>query len=300
MAAQVVSVIDAAHEALGHTRRQLFPLRVSRWLTLGFVAFLDQCGRGTGFGGEGVPGAPAAEGGFDPKPLLRWALANPVPALLVGAAVLAAVVALVAIILWINSRGSFVYADLVATGRAEVAGPWAAHRSAARSYFVVRFALVAVTIAGLAAMAAALAVLALALAALSRPRPGYLLIGFGLLFLMLFFAILMSLLSVLLRDFVVPLQLQAGLAAAPAARLLRSLVAAHPGAFAVYLLLKVVFALGVAAAMIVVCCSTCALGLLPVLGQTLLQPAYYFERAWSMFLLRQMGYDTFAALAPAV
>jgi hypothetical protein len=300
VAAQVVSVVDAAHEALGLTRRQLFPLRPSRWLTLGFVAFLDQCGRGTGFGGGGVPGAPAAEGGVDPRPLLRWAVANPVPAALVGAAALAAAVALIALILWVNSRGSFVYADLVATGRAEVARPWGAHRAAARSYFVLRFALVGLTIVGLAAMAVALGVVALALATLSRARPGYLLIGFGLLFLMLLFAIVMSLLSVLLRDFVVPLQLQTGLPSVAAARLLRSLIVAEPGAFALYVLLKVAFTLGVAAAMIVVCCFTCALGLLPVLGQTILQPAYYFERAWSLFLLRQMGHDTFAALAPAV
>lgn len=281
-------------------RRRLFPPRLSLWLTLGFVAFLDQCGRGTGFGGGGVPGAPAAEGGIDARSLLRWGLANPVPAVLVVLLLLAVAVALIALILWVNSRGSFVYTDLVATGRAEVADPWAAHGALARTYFVVRFWLVAVTIGGLALMALALGIVALALAALSRPRPGYLLIGFGLLFLMLLFAVVMSLLSVLLRDFVVPLQLQTGLSCLPAARLLRSLVEAHPGTFVLYVLLKVAFTLAVAAAMILVCCFTCALGLLPVLGQTILQPAYYFERAWSLFLLRQMGHDVFEALAPAV
>ena len=35
------SPIDAAREAFEHTRRQLFPFRFERWLTLGFVAFLD-------------------------------------------------------------------------------------------------------------------------------------------------------------------------------------------------------------------------------------------------------------------
>lgn len=300
MAPDEVSVIDAAHEALRYTRRQLFPVRPSRWLALGFLSFLDQCGRGTGFGGGGIPGAPAAEGGFDLKPLLRWAVANPLPALIVGAGALLTAVALVALILWLNSRGSFAYADVVATGRAEVAGPWAAHRAAALSYFVVRCALVAITVAGLVSMALSLATVALGVAGLSHPRPGYVLMAFGLLFLMLLFAVVMSVLSVLLRDFVVPLQLQAGLTCPAAARLLRSLVVAHPGAFGLYVLLKIAFALAVAAAMILVCCFTCALVLLPVLGQALLQPAYYFERAWSLFLLRQMGHDVFAALAPAV
>jgi hypothetical protein len=28
-----------------------------------------------------------------------------------------------------------------------------------------------------------------------------------------------------------------------------------------------------------------------VVTQTVLQPLFFFERAWSLFLLRQMGYD---------
>src|SRR6266850_5747431 len=55
------SPIEAAREAFEHTRRLLFPFRFERWLTLGFVAFLDQCGRG-GVGGA-WPGSPPG-GGF--------------------------------------------------------------------------------------------------------------------------------------------------------------------------------------------------------------------------------------------
>jgi len=50
------SPIEAAREAIEHTRRLLFPFRFERWLTLGAVAFLDQCGRG-GMGGT-LPGGP--------------------------------------------------------------------------------------------------------------------------------------------------------------------------------------------------------------------------------------------------
>ncbi|HET8645475.1 MAG TPA: hypothetical protein VFO85_08320, partial [Vicinamibacteria bacterium] len=178
--------------------------------------------------------------------------------------------------------------------------PWAAHAQAARSYFVARFALVVVTVSGLLALALVLATVALGVAGLSRPRPTDVLVGFGALLVMLVFAIVMSVLSVLLRDFVVPLQLQTGLPSLGAIQILRVLVAAHPGVFVVYVLLKVAFTLAVAAAMILACCLTCALGMLPVLAQTLLQPAYFFERAWSLFLLRQMGHDAFAALGASV
>ena len=41
--------------------------------------------------------------------------------------------------------------------------------------------------------------------------------------------------------------------------------------------------------------------LLPVVTQTALQPLFFFERAWSLFFLRQMGHDlldgSLAALA---
>src|SRR5258706_12251203 len=55
------SPMEAAREAVEPTRRLLFPFSFERWLTLGFVAFLDQCGRG-GVGGA-WPGSPPA-GGF--------------------------------------------------------------------------------------------------------------------------------------------------------------------------------------------------------------------------------------------
>src|SRR5258706_3975365 len=43
-----VSALDAVGEAIEYTKRNLFPFRFERWLALGFVAFLDQCGRGGG------------------------------------------------------------------------------------------------------------------------------------------------------------------------------------------------------------------------------------------------------------
>ena len=55
---RTVSPFEAAREAVGLTRRHLFPIRIETWLVLGFLAFLDQCGRTTwgptgGGGGRG-------------------------------------------------------------------------------------------------------------------------------------------------------------------------------------------------------------------------------------------------------
>src|SRR5688500_20162184 len=54
------SPVDAATAAYEHTRRHLFPFRFERWLALGLITFLDQCGRG------GISGSIA--GGAGPGP----------------------------------------------------------------------------------------------------------------------------------------------------------------------------------------------------------------------------------------
>ena len=96
---------------------------------------------------------------------------------------------------------------------------------------------------------------------------------------------------IVLRDFVAPLQLAAGVPCGAAARLFETLLLAHPGAFVLYLLLKLVFWVMAGIAVVVGGCLTCCLGFIPIVMQTVFQPLLHFERAWSVSLLRQMGYE---------
>jgi hypothetical protein len=50
-----VSPVDAARAAYHHTRSHLFRIRLEKWLVLGLLGFLDQCGR-TFRGGGGSTG----------------------------------------------------------------------------------------------------------------------------------------------------------------------------------------------------------------------------------------------------
>ena len=65
----------------------------------------------------------------------------------------------------------------------------------------------------------------------------------------------------------------------------------HSGAFVVYVLLKMVPAVGAAVAVFVGGCLTCCIGFLPIVRQVVFQPLFYFERSWSLFVLRRMGHD---------
>jgi len=291
------SPIEAAREAFEHTRRMLFPFRFERWLTLGFVAFLDQCGRG-GVGGT-LPGAPP--GGGLPSPgtgsgglsdLGSWFNAHLAVIVAFAIGTLVVIVAVVALMLWIGSRATFVYIDDVATGRAEVSRPWSAHAERANSYFAWRFGLAAAFLGAIAVMVA----LAVA-AALLIGRGGVAGAGLGAVVLIVlvpvFFLLLLAggLSAMALRDFVAPLQMFTGTSCGPAVRILVGLVRAHPVPFLLYVLLKVVFGVAQGILLLFAACFTCCCILLPVVTQTALQPLFFFERAWSLFVLRQMGYD---------
>jgi hypothetical protein len=293
-----ISPLDAVGEAIERARRSLFPFRFERWLALGFVAFLDQCGRG------GAPNVPSPGGGTGAGPgsgrpdfgrATEWLGSHVGLVVVIAAFVLTLIVVLTAVVLWVNSRGIFMYLDDVATGRADVKRPWREHAERAQSLFAWRFVIGITTLLAAGVLLGLAGLLALAYA--KGRLAGALALAVGLLVLLPVFLVLLvatSLVSLGLRDFVAPLQWQLGVSCGPAARVLWRLVRAHPGAFALYVGLRIAFA--VAAAMIVLAagCFTCCCGFLPVVSQTLLQPLYYFERSWSLVFLRQLGHDVFA------
>jgi hypothetical protein len=107
-----------------------------------------------------------------------------------------------------------------------------------------------------------------------------------------------ALMSVGLRDFAAPIQMAAGVECGIALRLLAALVRRHPLAFFLYVVLKIAFGIAQGTVLIAAACVTCCCILIPVVTQTFLQPLFFFERAWPLYLLRQMGYDLLTAPAP--
>jgi hypothetical protein len=307
VAAVEPSPLDAAAAAYEHTRRLLFPFKFERWLALGLVAFLDQCGRGgisgsvPGGGGPGpvLPsgnGTGAEEGGLGG--LGAWMGEHVALVVVLAALAIALIVAFMALVLWINSRATFVYVENVATGGADIARPWRAHAERARSYFAWRFGL------ALGLMVSVLSLAGLGLAAvLTLGDTGYRLVAALLVLVPLALMLILAaaLLSLALRDFAAPIQMSAGIACGPALRLVAGLVRAHPLAFFLYVVLKVVFGIVQGMVLLAAACVTCCCILIPVVTQTFLQPLFFFERAWPLYLLRQMGYDLVtgpAAFAP--
>jgi hypothetical protein len=302
-AAAEPSPIDAAVEAFEHTRVQLFPFRFDRWLTLGLVTLLDQCGRGgvtgsvPGGGGQG-PVLPSGDGGGEGggfPDVGAWLGENIVLVVGIAALVIAAVIAISALVLWINSRATFVYIDNVATGRAEIGRPWKAHAELAGSYFGWRFVLM------LALVACGVALLALGAAAVVFLRERTAAMVMALIVLIPVFILLLvgaSLLSLALRDFAAPIQVARKISCGAALLIVRDLVRAQPLVFFLYVVLKVCYGIAQGVVLFAGACLTCCCILIPLVTQTLLQPLFYFERAWPLFLLRRMGYDLVTPKTP--
>jgi hypothetical protein len=309
-----VSPVDAARAAYRHTRSQLFPIRLEKWLVLGLLAFLDQCGRafrgGGGSGGRGNGHGPGGPSQWPPDlgPLTAWLtraaewLAAHAALVALGAVLVLLVFGVVtAVVLWVNARGVFMYADAVATGRAEVSRPWRQHASLASSYFGwslgITIALVVTALCAGGLVVAA--VLALVAGRLQGTAAWLTVAAMAPVLVLLVVALpLLGLAGLALRDFVAPLQLATGLPCGDAARLLESLVVAQPGAFVLYLLLKLLVVVLTGLVVVIGGCLTCCLSFLPVVMQTVFQPLFHFERGLSLMLLRQMGYDVAARLAP--
>ncbi len=308
-----VSPFDAARAAYHHTRGQLFPIRFQRWLVLGLLAFLDQCGRAFR-GGGGSPGAGHGHGpgpgGWPPdmSEVSAWLqrasdwLAAHAAVLAIGA-VLGLLVfgAIAAVVLWVNARGVFMYADAVATGRTDVGRLWRQHAAPASSYFGWSLGLTYAILFTILFAGGLVVTTVLAFAAGRLQGTGGWLILLAIVPVLTLLGLalpLLGLAGVALRDFVAPLQVATGLPCGAAARLLESLVLAQPGAFVLYLVLKLLLVVGTGLVVAVFGCLTCCLGFLPIVMQTLFQPLFHFERSLSLMLLRQMGYDVAARLAP--
>jgi hypothetical protein len=277
---------------------------------LGLLAFLDQCGRAFRGGlGSSSRGDGHGPGRWPPDldHVHAW-LQRASEWLAAHAAVIAVCTLLgllvfglvAAAVLWLNARGVFMYADAVASGRAEVSRPWRQHAAAASSYFGwslgITFALVfALLFAGGLAAATVFAFVAGRL----QGTGGWLILAamVPVLALIALALPLLALAGLALRDFVAPLQLATGLPCGAAARLLESLVVAQPGAFVLYLLLKVLVVVATGLVVVIGGCLTCCVGFLPVVMQTIFQPLFHFERGLSLMLLRQMGYDVSARRA---
>ena len=299
-----VSVVEAIGPALSCTGRILFkPFQIGKWFTLGFCAWLAYLGQG-GFRvnvpgrGPGGFGGPGGHGGGGPgfEPVFDWVNEHMALVVLLAILFVAVVVAISLLVLWLSSRGQFMFLDGVARNRSAVVEPWRRFRELANSLFWFRVVLGLIGLAGfivIGGLGAAIASPDIA----AREFGGMAIAGIvtGVL-LFIVFAIVMAVIVALVRDFVVPVMYLRDVKALYAWRIFRYEVArGYFWNFVLFYLMAFLLGLAIAImaliAMVATCCIGACIAAIPYIGTVLLLPIFVFMRCYSLCFLRQFGPD---------
>ncbi|MFM7313196.1 MAG: hypothetical protein ACKO0M_08530 [Cyanobium sp.] len=282
--------------AVLRTKRILWePFQGSKWLRLGFCAFLmgsAPAGFISGGSPQSLPGdgTNSALEDIEPEPLLAWLQQH---SLLVTLLVVSALVVsfLVAVLLtWLSSRGQFMMLDAVIHNRATTLAAWRDYRREANSLFRFRFLLGLLTLLVLGLLIGV--PLSIGLADWNAAELSLRLIVVSLIavVLLLLWLVAMGLISVLLLDFVAPVMAVRRIPVAAAWNVvIHDVLRPHPGAVLLYLVARGLLSMAIALMAFAVILLTCCLAALPYLGSVLLLPFTVFLMAYPLAFLEQLG-----------
>ena len=306
-----ISVVEPVSPALERVKQMLFkPFDLAKWITMGFCAWLAGLDESGGSGGNFYNGNHHGNNSGRLTEDLRhfyreasdFVMAN--LGWIIPLAVLAAllVAGLWLLLLWLSSRGKFMFLHCVAFDKAEVAEPWSKYANVANSLFRFRIGLglIGMILTFPLLVFIALVIMRMVLRSEADVAGVMTAAVFGLVFV--FVVVVLAIVRKFTVDFVVPIQFLSGGGCLAAWREFCGLLAAHPGQFVLYILFQIAMTMAIGVivvlAILVTCCIAGCLMLLPFIGTVLLLPVLIFKRSYSLYYLAQHGYDVFPALPP--
>lgn len=298
-----ISVVAPVSPAIERARDLLFrPFDLSRWLVIGFSAWLAMLGEAPAPSFNGRQGNQNGPGGLSEawREFTRQISDNIGWLIWVVPVVLVLALAIGLLVTWLSSRGRFMFLHNVATGRAEIGAPWTAYAEHANHLFLFRVILGLGSFAVMAPFAAAGAWATIIMVRQEQLIPFPLLIavsGFGITFAL---GLAFMVIEKLTADFVVPVMYLRTASVRAAWAEFYGLLRQNLGGFTLYLLFYLVLDLAVAVVMLVclvICCVACCILAIPYLGTVLVLPFLIFLRSYSALFLAQFGpqYDCFQA-----
>ena len=292
------SVLAPVSKALDWTGKVLFrPFEIEKWLVLGFCAWLAWLG-------EHSFRNASWDRGFDEdfessyREASGWILDNLAFIMTVVGVILVVAFAFWLLLLWLSSRGKFMFLDGVLHDRAAVKEPWGRFSVAGNSLFVVR-AVVAIGMFVLFVSLTALFLAAVIPIDFDEITPAVVLPFVFWLAAMMALGFAGALFAMTVTDFIVPIMWIRGCDVKTAFQECGALVSANAGTFLLYLLFKILLALLYIVIGCISTCITCCLVAVPYVGTVILLPLFVFHRAYSSYFLAQFSPD-FAALAPEI
>ena len=299
---QRISVIDPISPAIEHVRLMLFkPFDLSKWLIIGFCAWLAQLGQGGGGGGGGNGWKEYGHGGPIMDTIKSSVIAHLAVIILVGAIVIPIIIIIAVALCWLRSRGQFMFVHCVAGNKAEVAVPWNKFARHGNSLFLFRIVLgfIGFLVIGIPVAASIFAGFVMCATGFNPAA----IIGLtGAIFVTVVVAVLVGLIAKFTTDFVVPIMSLHTESSVAGWKQCLSLISSNKAQMLLYILFQIVICLVIAfivlAICLIGCCCCCAsiLLLIPYIGTVILLPLIAFKRAYSLFYLRQFGaqFDVFS------
>jgi hypothetical protein len=290
----MISITDPIQPAIAHAKRILFqPFSAKKWFVLGFSAFLAQLGGGGGgsYRFNGNPFDHSSHGrGPDFSPVTAWMGEHLALVIALGVVLFIFILAMAVLFQWLGSRGQFMFLDGVARDRAEIVEPWSRFRQLGDQLFRFRLMLMLAGLAlfivcgGLGALIALPDIHARAFGAAAITG---LVVAGGLLILG---ALAIWLIELLLHDFVVPIMYRRNLGTAAAWALLRQDILPGNGwRFVGFYLMTCLLWIPAMILILLGCCFTCCVALLPYLSSVAFLPIFVFFRCYSLGFLEQFG-----------
>ncbi|MBN2415841.1 hypothetical protein JXO52_08355 [bacterium] len=291
--------------ALRRMKAALFnPFDPGKWFTLGFAAFLSGLTDGRGMNGNyktDFRHADLRDIARAPGLAWTWLLDHSewFALIVVGVVI---VFVFVTLLVWLSSRGKFIFIANISEEKAEIVRPWNEYRREGNSLFLWRF------FYGFIAFIVMAGAIVFSLALLynfshmrfQEPLGVFPLLGFGFGFFILI--VIFSYIDCFLNSFIAPLMFSRRMGAIQAWSSFLSLFGRHPGHFLLYGLFRFVLNVLILIMIVSVGLFTCCIGflllLIPYIGSIILLPVSYTMRAFSLEYLEQFGPD-YRFFAPA-
>ena len=277
------------------------PFDLTKWLTIGFAAFLAGLVDGTRVN----PGfnLPDFSGKAQSHNIDLESVRSQIDAWIVGgiiAGIVIIVLAMIILFMWLGSRGRFMFIDCIVRNRGAIEEPWREYRREGNSMFLWSLLVSAIS----------LAIVALAALPFFVPyfvRGEFADFGVGSIIYLVAAVVVFAVAALglaVITWFMPPIMYRQRCNAPTAFMMVVRLIASEPGPFILYVLFLLVLMIAGTLVSCLVTCLTCCIAALPYVGTVILLPLYVFYYSYALLFLRQFGpeYDVWgniAALEPA-
>jgi len=296
----MITYLPPLNRAWKRMRWILFsPFDAGKWLALGFTAWLASLadhGSGGGSAGSRVSRdmddwdweEVTTEGVDRVREFLESGLELAIVLFLVLMGLLIAL-----LVIWVSSRGSFMFLDNVVHNRSRIRDPWSRYSRLGDSLFLWRIMFVLATILIVGSLVLTGVFMALPLFG-EGVIQGIGIVGLvSVVFLGMVLGFVAAFISLLVDHFIVPLMYKHDLTVLAAWRKFLPLLKQDLPSFFLYGCFYLVLYIGVAVVVFVLALATCCVGLLvisiPYLGTLLLLPLYVTARGLGLEFLAQFG-----------